>query len=246
VKKMTAAERIQALEARLGVSLARPEHALTALTHKSYVNEQREPGLLEDNQRLEFFGDSVLNLAVSHRLMERFPKVPEGELTRLRASIVNEEGLARVARRLGLGELLLLGRGEERTGGRERNSVLADAMEAVIASVYLNLGLEAVLALVDRHFAELLAEAEQAVSKDYKTRLQLLAQEQLKAPARYRVVGESGPEHAKVFEVEVVIHERPYARATGRNKKEAEQAAAQATLELLARGEMLPEADTGA
>ncbi len=226
-------ERVQALELRLGVSLTRKDLGLAALTHKSYFNEHRDAGL-QDNERLEFLGDAVVDLAISHRLMERFPNASEGELSKLRALIVNEEGLARVARALNLGELLMLGRGEEMTGGREKSSVLADAMEAVIGALYLGSGMEAVMALVDRHFAEALeGVAEGRSGLDYKTKLQEDVQNRLKLSPRYRVVSEAGPDHEKTFEVEVSIGSELYARATGRSKKEAEQAAARATLEML-------------
>lgn len=233
MEKRTHAERVQALEERLGVAVARPDLGLQALTHKSYVNEHKDAGL-QDNERLEFLGDAVVDLAIGHRLMERFPAASEGELSKLRALIVNEEGLARIARRLGLGELLLLGRGEELTGGRDKNSVLADAMEAVIAAVYQGSGLETVMQLVDRHFTEALEGVALGRSGlDYKTKLQEDVQTRLKLSPRYRVVSESGPDHEKTFEVEVSIGTEPYARATGRSKKEAEQAAARATLEML-------------
>lgn len=226
-------ERVQQLEARLGVHFPSAALALQALTHKSWVNEHRDAGL-PDNERLEFLGDAVVDLCISHRLMERFPQAPEGELSKLRALIVNEDGLARLARRLGLGELLLLGRGEELTGGREKNSVLADAFEAVLGALYSCAGLAAVLALVDVHFREPLeGVAEGRSGVDWKTRLQEDVQSRLKLAPRYRLVSETGPEHEKTFEVEVSVGERPYARARGRNKKEAEQAAARTTLEML-------------
>lgn len=230
----SAQERVQKLEERIGIAFPDRALGLAAITHKSYVNEHRDEGL-PHNERLEFLGDAVVDLAVSHRLMERFPSASEGELSRLRALIVNEEGLARISRQLGLGELLLLGRGEERTGGREKASVLADALEAVIGAVYLGSGLTAVMELVDRQFGEVLAGVAQGKSGlDYKTRLQEDVQVKLKLSPRYKVVAETGPDHEKVFEVEVTIGDAAYARATGRSKKEAEQAAAQKTLEILA------------
>ncbi|NNB97940.1 ribonuclease III [Corallococcus exiguus] len=233
MEKMTLVERVQTLETRLGVQFSKRDLALEALTHKTYVNENRDQNL-KDNQRLEFLGDAVVDLAVSHRLMDRCPGVPEGELTKMRARIVHEEGLARVARSLRLGELLLLGRGESQSGGRDKNSLLADAMEAVLGAVYLSGGLEPALSLVDRIFGELVEEVASGAGRlDYKTLLQELAHEKLKLSPRYRVVAETGPEHSKVFEVEVCIGEAVYARASGRNKKEAEQAAARTTLERL-------------
>ncbi|WP_225411286.1 ribonuclease III [Stigmatella hybrida] len=231
--KQNLQERVQSLELRLGVPFLRKDLGLAALTHKSYFNEHRDAGL-QDNERLEFLGDAVVDLAISHRLMERFPLAAEGELSKLRALIVNEEGLARIAKRLGLGAMLLLGRGEEMTGGREKNSLLADALEAVIGAVFLGGGMEPVMTLVDQHFAEALDGVAQGRSGlDYKTKLQEDAQVRLKVPPRYRVVAEAGPDHEKTFEVEVSIGSELYARATGRNKKEAEQAAARATLDML-------------
>ncbi|MCK8498182.1 ribonuclease III [Myxococcus fulvus] len=235
MEKLSPSERVEALEKRLGFVFSRREVALEALTHKTYVNETRDKDL-KDNQRLEFLGDSVVNLAVSHRLMDRFPGMPEGDLTKLRARIVNEDGLARVARSVPLGDLLLLGRGETLSGGREKNSVLADALEAVFGAIYLCAGLETAAQLVDKCFAELLDEVSSGQGRlDYKTLLQELAHEKLKVSPRYRVVSEAGPEHSKVFEVEVSLGDAPFARASGRSKKEAEQCAAQVTLERLKR-----------
>ncbi len=231
--KLSAEERVAALEQRLALSFPARAIALAALTHKSFVNEHKDTAG-DHNERLEFLGDAVVDLAVSHRLMERFPHADEGELSRLRALIVNEEGLARVARKIGLGDLLLLGRGEDLTGGREKSSVLADALEAVIGAVYLALGMEAVLRMVDAQFAEALSGvADGRNGLDYKTLLQEDVQERLRISPRYHVVSESGPDHAKVFEVEVSIGELVYGRARGKSKKEAEQAAAHLTLEML-------------
>jgi ribonuclease-3 len=228
------AERVAELEGRLGLQFLDRLQALTALTHKSYVNEHKtEPTL--DNERLEFLGDAVIDLAIGHRLMERFPLAREGELTKLRALIVNEEGLSRVARALDLGELLLLGRGEELTGGRDKSSVLADALEAILGALFVGNGMPAVLDLVDRFFGEALeGVAEGRQGHDYKSLLQEDAQSRLKAAPRYRVVSETGPDHSKIFEVEVSIGPEVFARSSGRSKKEAEQSAAQKTLLLLA------------
>jgi ribonuclease III len=229
------ADRVLVLQERLGVEQLHPELGLAALTHKSYCNEHRgDP--TADNERLEFLGDAVVDLAVSHRLMERFPAADEGELSKLRALIVNEDALARIARELRVGELLRMGRGEELTGGRDKSSVLADALEAVIAAVYLTQGLSGAMAVVDRHFADALAGvAEGRSGDDYKTRLQELMQSQGRLTPRYRVVAEEGPDHAKTFEVEVSVGGELFGRATGRNKKEAEQAAARKTLEIVAQ-----------
>jgi ribonuclease-3 len=226
-------DRVVVLQERLGVERLDSGLGLAALTHKSYCNEHRgEPTI--DNERLEFLGDAVVDLLISHRLMERFPVADEGELSKLRALIVNEDALARVARELRVGELLRMGRGEELTGGRDKSSVLADALEAVIAAVYLTEGVTGAMAVVDRHFAEVLdGVAEGRSGDDYKTRLQELMQSQARAAPRYRVVAEEGPDHSKTFEVEVSVGGEPFGRATGRSKKEAEQAAARKTLEMV-------------
>ena len=236
--KLNSQERVRALEERLGTTFSRPELALTALTHSSYANEHPEERL-KDNERLEFLGDAVVDLAVSQRLYERFPDAPEGQMSRMHAYLVDTVGLARVARGLKLGELLLLGRGEERSGGRDRNSVLADALEAILAALYLDSGLEAVQSVVDRHFAEVLDEVSRTFGRDFKTRLQQLVQERLKLPPVYQVVSESGPDHRKIFEVEVCIGSEVFGRGTGSSKREAEQAAARHTLELIEQGREL-------
>jgi ribonuclease-3 len=232
--KLSPEERVAALETKLGLPLGDKKLALASLTHKSYCNEHRDEGV-EDNERLEFLGDAVVDLVVSQALMQRFPQADEGELSKLRAVVVNEEGLGRVARAMGLGELLLLGRGEDRTGGRTKGSVLADALEAVIGAVFLTDGLVGAAALVERHFAGVLAGLlDGKGGEDFKTRLQEEVQKKLHLSPRYRVVGEVGPDHDKVFTVEVSIDHEAYGRGEGRNKKEAEQAAAQKTLEMLA------------
>jgi ribonuclease-3 len=227
---------VAALSARLGVPLADPGTALVALTHKSYVNEHRDEEGLADNERLEFLGDAVIDLAVSQRLMERFPTAREGELSKMRAAVVDEQGLSEMARALDLGALLRLGRGEELTGGRQKASLLADAMEAVIAAVYVGSGLAAVLAIVDRFLGEAFARAAAGtLDRDYKTQLQELAQSRLRATPRYRVVAEHGPDHSKTFEVETDLRGEVVGRGAGRSKKDAEQAAAKRALDALAR-----------
>lgn len=224
---------VSALEAKLGVRVGNLALAVAALTHKSYVNEHRDEAG-SDNERLEFLGDAVVDLAVSHRLMERYPEASEGKLSKMRALIVHEEGLARVARAVGLGELLRLGRGEEQSGGRDKSSVLADALEAVIGAVYLSEGLSAALGLVDRSFAAALDGVLHGWDgDDFKTRLQERVQERLRTSPRYRVVSEEGPDHLKIFEVEVQVGAAFTATGRGRSKKEAEQAAAQKALEVL-------------
>jgi len=227
---------VTALEARLGFRLADRAVALAALTHKSYVNEHREEAGLADNERLEFLGDAVIDLAVSHRLMQNFPGAREGELSKMRAAVVDEQGLAQMARALELGGLLRLGRGEELTGGRRKASLLADAMEAVVAAIFVGAGLEPVLALVDRFLGEAFARASAGtLDRDFKTQLQELAQSRLRATPRYRVVRELGPDHSKTFEVETDLRGEVVGRGAGRSKKDAEQAAARGALDLLGR-----------
>jgi ribonuclease III len=227
-------ELVDTVEQRSGVRFRTPRAALAALTHRSYVNEH--PGeALEDNERLEFLGDAVIDLAVSHRLMERFPEAREGELSKMRASVVDEPGLASLARAFELGPMLRLGRGEELTGGREKPSLLADAMEAVVAAVYLEGGLTAVLAMVDRYLGATFDRAAAGtLDRDFKTQLQELAQSRFRLAPRYRVVAELGPDHAKKFDVEVELRGEVVGRAIGRSKKDAEQAAARLAIEALA------------
>lgn len=233
MEKLSPQDCVSALEAKLKIGFSNRALGLAAVTHKSYSNEHRESSAA-DNERLEFLGDAVVDLAISHRLMERFPNATEGELSKLRALIVNEEGLARIARTIGLGEILLLGRGEELTGGRQKNSVLADALEAVLGSVYLSAGWERVLELVDRLFGEALeGVADGRSGYDYKTRLQEQVQIRLRQAPKYRVLSETGPAHERVFEVEVTIGDDLTARATGRSKKEAEQAAARKASQMI-------------
>lgn len=232
-EKRAPRERVAVLEGRLGVRFTRPELALTALTHKSYCNEHRGE-LLSDNERLEFLGDAVVDLLIGQRLMERFPAAREGELSKLRSLIVNEEGLVRIARVLGLGELLLLGRGEELSNGRNKASVLADAFEAALAAVYLSNGLDEALRVVDALFADALeGVASGRLGQDWKSLLQEASQQRLKVAPRYSVVNESGPEHEKRFVIEVQLGGAAYGRSEGRSKKEAEQAAAREALGLL-------------
>lgn len=221
-----------ALEARLGHRFAEPTRLATALTHKSYLNENADVGR-DDNERLEFLGDAVVNLAVGHLLMERHPTRSEGELSKTRSRLVSEPGLAEVAAQVGLGEWLFLGRGEEQTGGRHKPSLLADACEAVIAAVYLDGGFDTAMATVRRLFEERVEHAFELGGTDYKSRLQERVQGRLRLQPRYRVVDTHGPDHDKTFEVALLLGERELARATGKSKKEAEQHAAERGLMVL-------------
>jgi len=233
----TAPDPLALLAGRTGFGFPDRALALAALTHKSYVNEHREEGL-SDNERLEFLGDAVLDLAVSQLLMDRFPQAREGELSKIRAALVDEPALAQQGRALGLGALLRLGRGEVLTGGREKASLLADALEALVAVMYLGGGMEPVLHFLSGTLAEAFQSASAGtLDRDYKTQIQEAAQSRLRAAPRYRVVAQTGPDHEKVFEVELELRGEIMGRGSGRSKKDAEQVAARQALErLVGRG----------
>jgi ribonuclease III len=222
------------LEAKLGYRFRDGRLLEAALTHRSFLNEQQPPGR-EHNERLEFLGDAVLGLTVGHLLMEQSPVRSEGELSKKRAAVVNEEGLARVAVQIGLGDWLFLGRGEEQTGGRHKPSLLADACEAVMAAIYLDGGYAEALRVARLLFDPRLREAQEGPGADYKTRLQERAQAALHCAPRYAVTSETGPDHDKIFEVAITLSGREYARGTGRSKKEAEQRAAAVALQIVER-----------
>ena len=226
---------LEGLEERLTYSF-RDRHLLfNALLHRSYVNEN--PQLhLTDNERMEFLGDAALDLAISHLLFERFPHYNEGKLSRLRAGIVNEKQLALVAAELDLGMALHLGKGEELSGGRQKSSLLANAYEAVLAAVYLDGGLDALMKIVETHFSRFFSEDEdlpQALDKDYKTRLQEVIQSREKTVPHYRLEAEEGPDHNKRFRVSVWLKDQLLALGSGPTKKSAQQQAASRALRLL-------------
>jgi ribonuclease III len=214
-----------ALEAMLGYQFHDRSRLEQALRHASWCNEHAGDNL-EDNERLEFLGDAVLDLVVGHKLMTRYPQLREGELSVTRAQVVSEAGLSEVAGQLGLGQWLVLGKGEEKSGGRNKPSILADAFEAILAAVYLDGGFVAAWAIVDRLLAQRIETVEFKGFYDFKTRLQETSQARLKATPTYRVVQELGPDHDKRFVVAVTIGVDEWARAVGKSKKEAEQMAA--------------------
>jgi ribonuclease-3 len=226
-------EKTRELEAKLGHTFKDRTLLLQALTHKSYANENREEGS-QHNERLEFLGDTVLDFIVSDLLMKLCPESPEGELSKLRSVIVSEANLSEAARSLGLGAYLLLGRGEEQTGGRDKSSLLANALEAVIAALYLDGGIDAAFGFVRRQFELDIREmATSGRTFDSKTELQEYCQSTFGELPAYTVTSESGPDHLKLFEVEIVAGGRPLGRGQGRSKKEAEQNAARIALEAL-------------
>ena len=221
------------LESRLGYAFRERARLESALTHKSYLNENAGWGR-PDNERLDFLGDAVIDLVVGHLLMDAAPERNEGELSKTRAGIVNELGLAEVAAELGLGEWLFLGRGEEQSGGRRKPSVLADACEALVAAVYLDGGFDAAFGVVKRLFGQRVTSAREAGLHDFKTRLQERAARR-RLHVRYCVVAEQGPDHDKTFEIAAHIGDMEYARGVGKTKKEAEQRAAESALRVLDR-----------
>jgi ribonuclease III len=219
----------EALEAALGHRFVRPEQLTVALTHRSFGNDEA------NNEKLEFLCDAVLALAMSDLLMTRFPDAREGDLSKIRASLVNAEVLARKARQLEVGRWLRLGRGEEKSGGREKPSILAAGYEALLGAIYLDAGYEAARNVVATHFAGDVAEHLRVGLRDYKTELQEVTQRLFRATPVYTLIEESGPDHDKEFVSEIVIDGRPCGRGVGRSKKMAEQAAAMEALTALTR-----------
>ncbi len=219
---------MESLEKKLQYSFSRRELLEEALNHSSYANEHRSAGI-SSNERLEFLGDSVLGFVTAEFLFKTYPRLPEGDLTRMRAALVCEQSLYEVARMLELGQYLKLGKGEEAGGGRERQSILADAVEAVFAAVYLDGGMERVRDLICRVLLSRAPAAEER--KDYKTTLQEIVQRKIGQQLTYHMVEESGPDHNKTFIFEVRLNGAPIGRGGGHSKKEAEQAAAKDALE---------------
>ena len=218
---------MESLEKKLGYRFRDRELLGEALNHSSYANEHR--GGLGSNERLGFLGDSVLGFVSAEYLFREHPDLPEGDLTRMRASLVCEQSLYEVARELELGSYLKLGRGEEAGGGRERQSILADAMEAVFAAVYLDGGIQPVRELIVRVLLSQAPAAEER--RDYKTTLQEVVQRRSGQVLTYHMLSQSGPDHNKKFLFEVCLNDESVGRGEGRSKKEAEQAAARDALE---------------
>ena len=222
---------IKDLETAIGYRFRNITLLQNALTHSSYANERWHNSLLS-NERLEFLGDSVLGMLVAEYLYRNFPDRPEGELTRMRADMVCETTLAAAANRIGLGDYLLLGHGEEQGGGRSRDSILADAVESVIAACFLDGGLDAALNFV-RQFILVEVPVNKLHNVDYKTQLQELVQQKKNQVLSYALVGESGPDHDKQFDVEVSLNGAIVGYGRGSSKKRAEQDAARAAIKKL-------------
>lgn len=229
-------ERIETLEELsgvLGYTFGDIDLLDLALTHGSYSNEN--PDLARgDNERLEFLGDAVLQLCISDMLVERFSGYTEGQLSKARAFMVNEQSLAGLARQHRIGEFMRLGRGEEKAEGRNKDSILGDAFESLIGAIYLDGGYEAALDFIRRIFRFLVDEwARKPVYRDYKSLIQEICQSRFREIPRYRIIQASGPDHDKTFEAELSIEGTLATRGTGKNKKEAEQDAARKAIEAL-------------
>lgn len=221
-----AKKRIQAFQEDSGISFTDEAVLFEAFTHSSYVNEHRRKSFV-DNERLEFLGDAVLELAVSQYLFHRYPKMTEGELTKLRASIVCEPSLVHLANELKLGDYILLGKGEENTGGRQRPALLADVFESLVGALFLDQGLDPVIELLEQvMFTKVEIGAFSKVT-DYKSQLQELVQQDNAGQLKYEIIEEKGPAHSRIFVSQVLLDTEPLGEGSGRSKKEAEQQAAQ-------------------
>lgn len=224
------------LEQGLGYTFRNKALLENALTHSSYANENREKNI-PDNERLEFLGDSILGFVVADYLYRNYPDKPEGELTRIRADLVCERNLAEAAATIELGIFLKLGHGEEQSGGRTRDSIVSDAMESVIAASFMDGGFAAAKEIIDRLILSNIPKGRPR-NFDYKTAFQELVQRKKDQQIHYELTGESGPDHDKHFEVEVLLNGKAVGHGVGSSKKRAEQAAAEAAIEALFPGEI--------
>lgn len=219
------------LEKRIDYTFEDKKYLNVALTHSSFANEKK--GKIKSNERLEFLGDAVLSIVVSDYIFKKLPDLPEGELTKLRASLVCEKALCEFAKELGLGEYLKLSKGELKSGGAERASILSDAFEAVIASIYIDGGIEEARKFILRYVVPYIENPKPKVFKDYKTCLQEIIQKNPEETLEYVLVDETGPDHKKHFVVEVCLNNNVIGKGGGKSKKEAEQQAAREALELM-------------
>ena len=223
---------VQKLEEELAISFRDKQLLQQAFTHSSYVNEHQRTDI-HDNERLEFLGDAVLELAVSEFLFKKYKNMSEGDLTKLRASIVCEESLYHFSELLHFHEYVLLGKGEERTGGRHRQALLADVFEAFLGALYIDRGMNACEKFLREHIFPHVSDEAFSYVMDYKTELQELIQQEKGNKLKYRIIAEKGPSHAKESHAEVILNEKERATGIGKSKKEAEQFAAQNLLEKL-------------
>ncbi|MBQ8823800.1 MAG: ribonuclease III [Ruminococcus sp.] len=224
-------EKLRHFESYIKYSFKNRNLLIEALSHSSYANEKKK--YRKSNERLEFLGDSVLSIVVSEYLFHHFPELPEGELTKLRASLVCEKALHVFAQEIHLGDFIFLGKGEEHTGGRTRSSILADAFEAVIAAIFLDGGMNAAKTHILRFIPKNLEHKEVMGIRDYKTVLQEVIQKNPEEKVEYVLIGETGPDHDKAFTVEVCLNSNVIGTGVGKSKKAAEQMAAKEALSLM-------------
>ena len=226
---------LRELEEKIGYHFKEPIYIMTALTHSSYANEHK--GECKCNERLEFLGDSVLGVVVAYYLFKHRPDLPEGDLTKIRSSLVCEKALCGYSKQMGVGEYLRLSHGEQNSGGRTRPSILADAFEAIIAAVYMDAGeengMEEAKKFILKYVLPALKSAKPKAFRDFKTALQEIIQQNPEERLEYILTGESGPDHNKHFTVEVHLNSNVIGKGGGRSKKEAEQQAAREALELM-------------
>ncbi len=222
---------LEDLEKSLNYSFSNKELLKTALTHSSYANENKMK-IIENNERMEFLGDSIISLIVSQYLYKKYPNYPEGDLTKIRAMVVCESSLSYAAREINLGDYILLGKGEDITGGRDRDSILADTIESVAGAIYIDSDFKSINNILLRKFEDniVYAAAKGNLFMDYKTELQELLQKEKKSEIDYKVYKEKGPDHNKVFFIKVLFNGNEIGKGKGKNKKEAEQMAAKDAL----------------
>lgn len=225
---------LQELVEKLNIKINNIEILNKALTHSSYVNENKELKL-ESNEKLEFLGDAVLGLVITEHLYNLYPDYGEGQLSKIKSRLVSSAVLAKISDELSLGEYILLGKGEEKSGGRERQSTLANVFESIIGAVYLDSGLKYIAHfIIDKFDRQFLSKE---IGKDYKSELQEFSQKKFKLSPVYHIISEIGPEHKKIFEVRVLIKGKEYGRGIGKNKKEAEQIASANAIAFLKKGD---------
>ncbi len=236
---------ITELEEKIGYKFRNKAMLMQAMTHKSYANDRHLENTF-GNERLEFLGDAVIELVVSHILMDKCADCSEGRLSKMRAAVVNKEALSSVSLKLGLDSYILLGKGEKDSMGSHKKSILANVYEALAAAVYYDTGFESAYSLIQEHLREIIEIVyEKGFFKDFKSKLQEYAQHRFNNIPSYIVLNEEGPDHIKIFEIQVIINSMQLGKGKGKSKKEAEQAAAQTTLDMLEKGVNEREAKRG-
>lgn len=226
---------LQTLVEKLNIKINNLKILDKALTHSSYINEHKELNL-ESNEKLEFLGDAVIGLVITEHLCNLYPDFSEGQLSKMKSRLVSATVLTRLGDELSLGDYLLLGKGEEKSGGKKRESSLANVFESVIGAIYLDSGFKEVSSFILEIFKDKFLSKD--IGKDYKSELQEFSQDKFKISPVYNLISERGPEHKKTFEIRVLIKDKEYGRGIGKNKKEAEQKAAENTIKFLKKGEI--------